>query len=141
MNLFLKYPKCTLFLVTGVLILLTEKPGRWALIEVTPLLEKGVTYEEFRTLHREFNKAAIEVAREEKIPCIDLAAGIPQEAELFYHAIHLNGKGSELAAQIISDKLLKIVSERNIIKRLEYSINKWGYRRAFCKNNQCTQKE
>jgi len=40
---------------------------------------------------------------------IDLAALIPQDKEYLYDVVHLNTRGSQLAAQLISEHLYKLV--------------------------------
>jgi hypothetical protein len=45
------------------------------------------------------------VGKQDGVLVIDLAALIPQDKQYMYDVVHLNTRGSQLAAQLISDRL------------------------------------
>jgi lysophospholipase L1-like esterase len=63
----------------------------------------------FIDLYTRFNEAIREVGQQEGVQVIDLANLIPQDSQYIYDVVHLNNKGSQLAAQIISDQLQPLV--------------------------------
>ena len=64
---------------------------------------------EFIELYARFNQAIREVGQEQGVLVIDLAALIPQDKQYMYDVVHLNTRGSQLAAQLISERLQKQV--------------------------------
>ena len=64
---------------------------------------------EFIELYARFNDAIREVGKENGVLVIDLAALIPQDKQYIYDVVHLNTRGSQLAAQLISERLEKQV--------------------------------
>jgi hypothetical protein len=64
-----------------------------------------LTFEEYVNLFRESNNIVRNIAKSERVLLIDLEAEIPARPEFIYDAMHLNSKGSELVAKIISAKL------------------------------------
>jgi hypothetical protein len=64
---------------------------------------------EFIGLYARFNDAIREVGKENGVVVIDLAALIPQDKQYIYDVVHLNTRGSQLAAQLISEGLYKQV--------------------------------
>jgi hypothetical protein len=59
----------------------------------------------FMELYAQFNDAIREVGKQNGVLVIDLAALIPQDKQYMYDVVHLNTRGSQLAAQLISDRL------------------------------------
>ncbi len=72
--------------------------------------DSGIPVGEFMNLYAKFNQAIREVGEKNGILVIDLAALIPQDKQYMYDVVHLNTRGSELAARLISDKLQPLVS-------------------------------
>jgi hypothetical protein len=70
-----------------------------------------VSYQEYKHLFELFNETIREVARENNILLIDLAAAIPPEKEYIYDVIHYNNKGSLMAAGVIKDNLKPLVQQ------------------------------
>jgi lysophospholipase L1-like esterase len=66
---------------------------------------------EFMKLYARFNDAIREVGKANGVLVIDLAALIPQEKEYMYDVVHLNTRGSQLAAQVISQRLQPLVPQ------------------------------
>jgi hypothetical protein len=64
---------------------------------------------EFIELYAKFNQAIREVGKESGVLVIDLAALIPQDKHYMYDVVHLNTQGSQLAAQLISERLQTLV--------------------------------
>jgi hypothetical protein len=64
---------------------------------------------EFMELYARFNDAIREVGKENGVVVIDLAALIPQDKQYIYDVVHLNTRGSQLAAQLISERLQPLV--------------------------------
>ncbi len=64
---------------------------------------------EFIELYARFNQAIREVGQANGVLVIDLAALIPQDQKYIYDVVHLNTRGSRLAAQLISERLYKQV--------------------------------
>jgi hypothetical protein len=64
---------------------------------------------EFMKLYAGFNEAIREVGRANSVAVIDLAALIPQDKQYMYDVVHLNTRGSQLAARLISERLVKLV--------------------------------
>jgi hypothetical protein len=66
-----------------------------------------ISYDDFVNLYDRTNEIVRTVARQEKVFFIDLDAQVPSSKEYIYDAVHLNTKGSELVAEIISSALKK----------------------------------
>ena len=64
---------------------------------------------EFIELYARFNQAIREVGKANGVLVIDLAALIPQDKQYMYDVVHLNTRGSQLAAQLISERLQPLV--------------------------------
>lgn len=89
---------------------LKENPDRLILEDTEKKLGTvGVSYQQFKELFDLSNQTIREVAKENNILLVDLAKKIPQEKEYMRDQVHLVSKGSQLAAKIISEKLLKIL--------------------------------
>jgi hypothetical protein len=71
--------------------------------------DSGISVNEFIDIYTKFNEAIREVGQQEGVQVIDLANSIPQDSQYIYDVVHLNSKGSQLAAQIISDQLQPLV--------------------------------
>jgi hypothetical protein len=72
--------------------------------------DSGVPVSEFMDLYAKFNQAIREVGQENGVLVIDLAALIPPDQRYMYDVVHLNPRGSRLAAQVISDRLQPLVA-------------------------------
>ena len=92
---------------------LGSSPDDKILNSMKRLIEKGVTYEQYRQLYIQFESIIRQTAVEEKIPCIDLDIRIPKTKEYIYDVVHLNNNGSVLAAQVISNELNDIIKVNN----------------------------
>jgi lysophospholipase L1-like esterase len=64
----------------------------------------------FMELYARFNEAIREVGKANGVLVIDLAALIPQDKQYLYDVVHLNTRGSQLAAQLISERLQPLVA-------------------------------
>jgi lysophospholipase L1-like esterase len=71
--------------------------------------DAGIPVGEFIELYAKFNQAIREVGRQNGVLVIDLAALIPQDRQYMYDVLHLNTRGSQLAAQLISERLQPLV--------------------------------
>ena len=71
--------------------------------------DSGVSVNEFMELYARFNDAIREVGKANGVLVIDLAALIPQDKQYIYDVVHLNTRGSQLAAQFISERLQPLV--------------------------------
>jgi lysophospholipase L1-like esterase len=71
--------------------------------------DTGIPPEEFMTLYAKFNQVIREVGQANGIMVIDLASLIPQDSKYIYDCVHLNDRGSKLAARLISDRLKPLV--------------------------------
>ena len=71
--------------------------------------DSGISVSEFMELYARFNQAIREVGQEHGVLVIDLAAMIPQDKQYMYDVVHLNPRGSQLAAQLISERLQPLV--------------------------------
>ncbi|MBM4300453.1 MAG: hypothetical protein FJ121_02830 [Deltaproteobacteria bacterium] len=67
--------------------------------------DSGIPVREFMELYAGFNQAIREVGKQNGVLVIDLAALIPQDQKYMYDVVHLNTQGSQLAAQLISERL------------------------------------
>jgi len=72
--------------------------------------DSGIPVREFMDLYARFNQAIREVGQANGVLVIDLAALIPQDKKYIYDVVHLNTRGSRLAAKLISDRLEPLVS-------------------------------
>jgi hypothetical protein len=73
--------------------------------------DAGIPVREFIELYAKFNQAVREVGRQNGVLVIDLAALIPQDRQYMYDVVHLNTRGSQLAAQLISERLQTLVPQ------------------------------
>jgi lysophospholipase L1-like esterase len=71
--------------------------------------DSGIPVSKFIQLYANFNEAIREVGQSNQVQVIDLANLIPQDSKYIYDVVHLNTKGSQLAAQVISDQLKPLV--------------------------------
>ena len=71
--------------------------------------DSGISVSQFIDLYAKFNDAIREVGKANGVLVIDLAALIPQDQKYIYDVVHLNTRGSQLAAQLISERLEKQV--------------------------------
>ena len=71
--------------------------------------DSGIPVSEFIELYARFNQAIREVGKQNGVLVIDLAALIPQDKHYMYDVVHLNTRGSQLAAQLISERLQPLV--------------------------------
>jgi hypothetical protein len=71
--------------------------------------DAGIPVREFIELYAAFNQAIREVGRQNGVLVIDLAALIPQDQQYMYDVVHLNTRGSQLAARLISERLQPLV--------------------------------
>jgi hypothetical protein len=67
--------------------------------------DAGIPVSVFIDLYARFNQAIREVGEQNGVLVIDLAALIPQDKQYMYDVVHLNTRGSRLAAQLISERL------------------------------------
>jgi lysophospholipase L1-like esterase len=65
----------------------------------------------FMELYARFNDAIREVGKANGVLVIDLAALIPQDKQYMYDVVHLNTRGSQLAARLISQRLQPLVPQ------------------------------
>ncbi len=72
--------------------------------------DSGIPVSEFMDLYAKFNEAVREVGKQNGVQVIDLANLIPQDSKYIYDEVHLNTKGSQLAARVISDRLQPLVA-------------------------------
>ncbi len=72
--------------------------------------DSGISLGEYMALYAKFNEAIREVGKQNGVQVIDLANLIPQDKKYIYDVVHLNTKGSQLAAQVISDQLKPLVA-------------------------------
>jgi lysophospholipase L1-like esterase len=87
-----------------------ENPDDFVLKSLSPMLNAGITYETFKNEYDTFNDIIREVAKTNEIPLIDLVKIVPQEKEYMYDTVHYNDTGSKFVANIISEKLIDIIS-------------------------------
>ena len=73
--------------------------------------DAGIPVREFIELYARFNQAIREVGQADGVLVIDLAALIPQDQRYMYDVVHLNTRGSQLAAQLISERLQTLVPQ------------------------------
>ncbi len=88
-----------------------DNPDEFILKNMEQMLNAGITYETFKKEYDIFNDIIREVARTNEIPLIDLAKLVPQEKEYMYDVMHYNDTGSKFVANIISEKLIDIISK------------------------------
>jgi len=67
--------------------------------------DSGIPVSRFIELYAGFNQAIREVGQANRVMVIDLAALIPQDKQYMYDVVHLNPRGSKLAAKLISERL------------------------------------
>jgi hypothetical protein len=72
--------------------------------------DSGISVREFIDLYAKFNEAIREVGKTNGVQVIDLAALIPQDKKYIYDVVHLNNRGSQLAAKVISQRLKPLVA-------------------------------
>ncbi len=72
--------------------------------------DSGISVSQFMDLYAKFNQAIREVGRANDVLVIDLAALIPQDPKYMYDVVHLNTRGSQLAARLISERLRPLVA-------------------------------
>jgi lysophospholipase L1-like esterase len=72
--------------------------------------DSGIPVSAFMDLYAKFNQAIREVGKENGVLVIDLANLIPQDKQYMYDVVHLNTRGSRLAAQLISEGLLPLAA-------------------------------
>jgi hypothetical protein len=71
--------------------------------------DSGIPVRQFIELYAKFNQAIREVGNTNRVLVIDLAALIPSDKKYIYDVVHLNTRGSKLAAKLISERLEPLV--------------------------------
>lgn len=69
----------------------------------------GISYKQFREIYHQMNEAIRESAEENNVLLIDLDRNIPSSKDFIYDMVHLNDRGSILAANIIQSHLSTIL--------------------------------
>ncbi|MBT6045246.1 MAG: hypothetical protein HN862_08935 [Candidatus Scalindua sp.] len=69
----------------------------------------NIDYRGIKELCDIFNQTIRDVGKDNDVLVIDLASHIPKEKEYIADAAHYNDKGSQLASEIISRELYKII--------------------------------
>ena len=87
-----------------------EIPDDFIIEIMAPMLKAGITFETFKKEYDTFNEIIRDLAKTNNIPLIDLARLVPQEKEYMYDALHFNDNGSIFVANIISEKLINLIS-------------------------------
>jgi lysophospholipase L1-like esterase len=87
---------------------ITENPPPIVIQSFKPLEKKGLPYSDYARQYIRFNQIIREVAREENIILIDLDKLVPKDANYFYDSVHVNDKGSEFIAEVVSEHLKNI---------------------------------
>ncbi|MFZ5449074.1 MAG: SGNH/GDSL hydrolase family protein [Thermodesulfobacteriota bacterium] len=72
--------------------------------------DSGIPVSQFIDIYAKFNQAIREVGKSNNVQVIDLANLIPPDSKYIYDVVHLNTRGSQLAARVISDHLQPLVS-------------------------------
>jgi lysophospholipase L1-like esterase len=84
---------------------IVENPDRLVLNGFKPLEKRGISYEVYRQEYLRFNQIIRDIADEEGVLLIDLDKEVPKKSEYIYDVVHVNDKGSELIADIVSSEL------------------------------------
>jgi lysophospholipase L1-like esterase len=71
--------------------------------------DSGIPVSRFISLYAAFNEAIRDAGKQNGVQVIDLAALIPQDRQYMYDVVHLNNHGSQVAAQLISERLAPLV--------------------------------
>ncbi len=87
-------------------------PDDLILKSIEPMLSAGINYKTFKKEYDSFNNITREIALSNNIPLIDLANLVPQDNEYIYDSVHYNDSGSVFVANIISQKLIDILSNQ-----------------------------
>jgi lysophospholipase L1-like esterase len=74
--------------------------------------DRGISYEQFKTLYDAFNDTIREVGRKNQVMVIDLAREVPPDKKYLYDLVHFNDAGSQLAARIIAARLKGVIVPR-----------------------------
>lgn len=74
--------------------------------KIVPILMTQANRVENDPLYHRFNERLKEIGRQEKVTVIDLANNVPGRADFLYDSYHYTAKGSRVAAEIITDKLV-----------------------------------
>jgi len=72
----------------------------------------GIEYSVFLEIYESFNEVIREVGQKAGVLVIDLANKIPQEEQYITDFVHFNNAGSELAAEIITRRLVDHLNQR-----------------------------
>lgn len=80
--------------------------------EVQVLEAQGISYENFRELHRRFNQVIRDQGAANDVLVVDLAREILPEQRFIHDPVHLTERGSKLAAEIISRELEPVIKPR-----------------------------
>jgi hypothetical protein len=75
--------------------------------------DSGIPVRKFIDLYDRFNQAILDVGQQNGVLVIDLAHLIPQDKKYMYDMVHLNPRGSQLAAKVISQRLLPLVPQKS----------------------------
>jgi hypothetical protein len=86
-------------------------------VQMRPLFELGMPYEEYKTLFDSFNDVVRRVAREREAIIVDLANIVPQEPRFIWDSLHLTAAGAEVAAGPIVQTLRDVVMDRIAVTR------------------------
>lgn len=76
----------------------------------------GVDFAAYRAAYRVLQDTLRAVAAEQKVALIDLDALVPKDKSLMYDVVHVNARGSELVARLVSERLPGILRASGALK-------------------------
>jgi hypothetical protein len=59
---------------------------------------------------KQYNKVAFEVSKKTNTPFIPLSSRMPKDSRFYYNGFHFSNEGSEMAAYILYDELIKTLN-------------------------------
>ena len=88
-------------------ILFTEDKDLFTNVNLGQIKTGNLNGKTMALIVKQFNKVAFEVAKKTNTPFITLSSRMPKDSRFYYNGFHFTNEGSEMAAYILYDELIK----------------------------------
>lgn len=91
-------------------ILFTEDKDLFSNVNLGQIKTGKLNGKTMALIVKQYNKVAFEVAKKTNTPFITLSSRMPKDSRFYYNGFHFSNEGSEMAAYILYDELIKTLN-------------------------------
>ena len=91
-------------------ILFTEDKDLFSNVNLGQIKTGKLNGKTMALIVKQYNKVAFEVAKKTNTPFITLSSRMPKDSRFYYNGFHFTNEGSEMAAYILYDELIKTLN-------------------------------